>query len=101
MTQQKLPSLGKMMLFSTATPKIRAGGGFLERQRRQPEDILAMVEVSASNYVPRGVELREWISPTMFTALIHANDLDDVLADEKVVLVQPSSSLGTYANDGA
>ena len=83
-------------MITTATPqlrKLRASGAFLEAQARRPEDVLALVEVARPGYIPPGLFLRETLTPTQFTALIPNGQLDAVLADDGVVLVQPTSGV--------
>ena len=72
--------------------KLRAGSGFLASLRDKPRDILATIEVSREDYVPSCVRQRQQLAPTLFTALIPAHCLDDLLDDEHVVLVEPSTT---------
>ena len=97
MKPRQLATSSQTVIATAGQRKLRASSGFLQRHHEHPEDIVAVIEVAKEDYIPKGVALRQSISPLMFTATIVASELEAVLADEDVVLVQPSAKLGTLA----
>lgn len=58
-----------------------------------PDTFLAIVQVRESQYVPNGVELREWIGPNILTATIPFALMNSVQQDPKVIKVEISKSI--------
>lgn len=55
--------------------------------------LVATVKVTQEGYVPSGVEIRTWISPTIFTANIRREMLDHLEDDPGVVSIEPAYKL--------
>lgn len=63
------------------------------RESHQAEPLMATVKVSQAGYVPSGVQVRTWISPSIFTANIPREILDQLQNDPAVVAIEPTYKL--------
>jgi hypothetical protein len=75
--------------------KLKLSGEAL-RQLNQEAFLVATVKVAKERYVPSGVEIRTWISPSIFTANIPREILDRLLDDPAVVAIEPVYTLRSY-----
>jgi len=61
------------------------------------EDFLvATVKVAKEGYIPTGIEVRTWISPSIFTANIPREMLERLDDDPAVVSIEPAYKLRPY-----
>lgn len=75
--------------------KLKLSGEAL-RQLDREAFLVATVKVAKERYVPSGVEIRTWISPSIFTANIPREILDRLLDDPAVVAIEPVYKLRSY-----
>ena len=75
--------------------KLRLSGESLKKLN-QEESFMATVRVSQEGYVPSGVEVRTWISPSIFTANIPHEVLEQLEQDPVVVVIEPVYNLRSY-----
>jgi hypothetical protein len=75
--------------------KLRLSGEAL-RKLNQQEPLVATVKVSHEGYVPSGVEVRTWISPSIFSANIPPEILARLEQDPAVVAIEPVYNLRAY-----
>lgn len=68
--------------------KLRLSGEAF-RELNQEAFLVATVKVAKEGYVPSGVEIRTWISPSIFTANIPYEILEGLEDDPAVVAVEP------------
>lgn len=71
--------------------KLRLSREALRESHQEP--LMATVKVSQAGYVPSGVQVRTWISPSIFTANIPAEILDQLQNDPAVVAIEPAYKL--------
>jgi hypothetical protein len=60
------------------------------------EPLVATVKVSKEGYVPTGVEVRTWIAPSIFTANIPRDVLEQLEQDPAVVAIEPVYNLRSH-----
>lgn len=72
--------------------KLQLSGEAL-RDLNQEGFLVATVKVSQEGYVPSGVEVRTWISPSIFTANIPHEVLDRLHDDPAIVAIEPTYKL--------
>jgi hypothetical protein len=75
--------------------KLRLSGEALRKLDRE-EPLVATVKVSQEGYVPSGVEVRTWISPSIFSANIPPEVLAQLEEDPAVVAIEPVYNLRSY-----
>ncbi len=75
--------------------KLRFSGKAL-RELNQEEPLVATVKVSKERYMPSGVEVRAWIGPSIFTANIPREVLEQLEQDPAVVAIEPVYNLRSY-----
>lgn len=67
--------------------------GELSEEPNQEARLVATIKVSQEGYVPPGVEVRAWISPLIFTAVIPYEVLNQLQQDPAIVVVEPAYKL--------
>ncbi len=72
--------------------KLRLSGEALRKLDRE-EPLVATVKVSKEGYMPSGVEVRAWIGPSIFTANIPSEVLEQLEQDPAVVAIEPVYNL--------
>ena len=75
--------------------KLRLSGKSLKKLN-QEGSFITTVRVSQKGYVPSGVEVRTWISPSIFTANIPFEALGELEQDPAVVAIEPVYNLRSY-----
>jgi hypothetical protein len=75
--------------------KLRLSGEALRKLDRE-EPVVATVRVSQEGYVPSGVEVRTWISPSIFTANIPRKVLEQLEKDPAVISIEVVDNLRSY-----
>lgn len=75
--------------------KLKLNGEAL-RESSQETFLIATVKVAKEGYIPSGIEVRTWISPSIFTANIPREILDRLEGDPTVVSIEPVYKLRSY-----
>lgn len=75
--------------------KLKLSGEAL-RELNQESFLVATVKVAKEGYIPSGIEIRTWISPSIFTANIPHEMLDRLEGDPAVVSIEPVYKLRSY-----
>ena len=81
--------------FTLDTRRLRLSGKSLKKLN-QEGSFITTVRVSQKGYVPSGVEVRTWISPSIFTANIPFEALGELEQDPAVVAIEPVYNLRSY-----
>jgi hypothetical protein len=80
---------------SPESSKLKLSGEAL-RALSQEDFLVAAVKVAKEGYIPPGIEVRTWISPSIFTANIPREILDRLEGDPGVVSIEPVYKLRSY-----
>ncbi|NJM70967.1 MAG: hypothetical protein HC862_12475 [Scytonema sp. RU_4_4] len=75
--------------------KLKLSGEAL-RQLNQEAFLVATVKVAKEGYIPSGIEIRTWISSSIFTANIPREILARLEGDPAVVSIEPVYKLRSY-----
>lgn len=82
----------KVDLSRLQNSKLRFGREVLQ-QFQGEGSFPAIVKVAKEHYQPPGVEIRAWVSPSLFTATIRLEMLDGLECDPLVVGIEPAFRL--------
>ena len=80
---------------SPESSKLKLSGEALRALNRE-DFLVATVKVAKEGYIPSGIEVRTWISPSIFTANIPREILERLDDDPAVVSIEPAYKLRSY-----
>lgn len=80
---------------SPESSKLKLSSEALQSLDRE-DFLVATVKVVKEGYIPPGIEVRTWISPSIFTANIPREILERLDDDPAVVSIEPAYKLRSY-----
>jgi hypothetical protein len=80
---------------SPESSKLKLSGEALRALNRE-SFLVATVKVAKEGYIPHGIEVRTWISPSIFTANIPREILERLDDDSAVISIEPAYKLRSY-----